>query len=493
MNLHYLLGYPLAAVAGLEILLGTMLLRQNPRNSRVNKAVAAFSFSSAAFSLSVAIMYLRAASGLDHIPFARLSWVGWYSVPAALQVVFYLRDEGSSTARQIGWVLYPFWTAVLALCLFTDLIVTDYYRLIPFENHSGPVENPVRFIGGALIVWLMIEILRLRAKVAGVKRAQLNYFFVGTLIFATCGSLSAGFLQLFGGFGFEPGLASYFSFPWVVMTFYAISRFRLFDMRIIISNALGVLLLFVLFAGAHAVLFSLLAPIAGNLLSLVLSLFLIVLFFFGTPLSVSIRAFVRRTVLQDAYLYQDVLREATTAVVTILDFSDLMEYIVDTIRRTLQTGNVSIYLKNADGRHVLRHASGYVSREGSLPLLDQQVVEMVQQSGRALVREEFERILPEQDFSGLNNALRALDAEVVVPLRYKGQMGGILIVGAKGNGGPFVQSDVDLLDALAGHAAIAIENARLYDDARRAHDSLQESEARLSAIAEHSIRKYLSQ
>jgi hypothetical protein len=337
MNLYHILGYPLILVAGLEILLGAMLLRQNTRNSMVNKSVAAFSFFSAAFSLSVGLMYLRAAMGLDHILFARLSWVGWFSVPAALQFVFYLREENSLTARRIGWVLYPFWAGILALCLFTDLIVTDRYILIPFANRPGPVENPARLIGGALIIWLMIEILRLRKQVTGIKRAQLNYFFSGTLIFATCGSLAAGFLQLFGGFGFEPGLASYFSFPWVVLTFYAISRFRLFDTRIVISNALGIVLLFVLFAGAHAVLFHLLAPLAGTLLALVLSLFLIVLFFFGTPLSASLRAFVRRTVLKDRYLYQDILRESITAIVTILDFDDLMEYIVETIRKTLRS------------------------------------------------------------------------------------------------------------------------------------------------------------
>jgi GAF domain-containing protein len=110
-----------------------------------------------------------------------------------------------------------------------------------------------------------------------------------------------------------------------------------------------------------------------------------------------------------------------------------------------------------------------------------------------VVREELERILPDQDFAGLNSALRSLDADVSVPLRYKGQMEGILTVGNKGNGELFVQGDIDLLDALAGHAAVAIENARLYEDARRAHDSLQESEARLSAIAEHTIEKFLSQ
>jgi GAF domain-containing protein len=124
--------------------------------------------------------------------------------------------------------------------------------------------------------------------------------------------------------------------------------------------------------------------------------------------------------------------------------------------------------------------------------LDREIVDLVQQSGQAVVREELERILPEPAFGGLNRSLSALGAEIIIPLRYKGHLEGILTLGNKGSGEPYIQSDIDLLDALAGHAAIAIENARLYEEAKQAHDSLKESEARLSAIVEHSIQKYLS-
>jgi hypothetical protein len=493
MNLPLALGYPLLVVAGLEVLLGSMLLRQNPRDSRVLKAVAAFSFFSAAFSLSTALMYLRASSGLDHIPFARLSWIGWFSIPAALQFVFYLRNERSDAGRLIGWVLYPFWGVVFGLCLFTNLIVTDHYQLIPFENRPGPVENPVRFIGGSLILWLMIEIYRFRRQVAGIKRAQLNYFFAGTLIFATCGSLTAGFLQLFGGLGFEPGLAAYFSFPWVVLTFYAITRYRLFDMRLILSNALGAGLLFLLVAAAQSGLFHLLAPAAGTTLALLFSLAIPVLVFFGSPFGNRLRAVVRRTLLQDRFLHQDVLRESVKAIVTILDFDEVLAYLVDTIRKTLQAGGAAIYLKGADGTISLRHGAGVTTPSGEAAPLDPCIAELADQAGQAIVREELGRILPDQTFGELNASLRSIDAEVVVPLRSKGFLSGVLTVSGKGNGGPYLRSDLDLLDALAGHAVIAIENARLYDEARRARDSLRESEARLTTLVEHSIQKYLSQ
>ncbi|MDA8098677.1 MAG: GAF domain-containing protein [Nitrospiraceae bacterium] len=492
MNLPLILGYPLLIVAGLEIFLGAVLLRQNRRNSRVNKAVAIFSFASAAFSLSTATMYLRYAAGLDHLMYARLSWVGWLSIPAALQFVFYLRSESNRTARIVGWVLYVFWSIVLLASLFTDLIVTDHYQLIPFENSPGPIEKPLRLIGGTLIVWLMVEIVRLRKHLTGIKRAQLNYFFHGTLIFATLGSLSAGFLQVLGGFGFEPGLTAYFSFPWVVLTFYAITRYRLFDIRIVVSNTLTAIVLFSLFAWAHVTVYHMLEPVIDGSVALILSLSLVVLLFFGTPLSSRVKLLVQRTVLQDKYVYQDILRESIKAIVTILDFDELLDYIAGTIKRSLQAENVGLYLKSSDGEYVLRHGMGGVVRTLQGRSLDPAIIELVQQAGHGVVREELERILPDDGFSFLNRNLREIDAELVIPLRYKGQLEGVLTVGQKGSGQHYIQSDIDLLDALAAHAAVAIENAKLYETARHAQESLQESEARLSQMAEQSIRKYLS-
>ena len=493
MNTHILLGYPLLFIAGLEILLGVLLLRQNRQGSTVHRSVAAFSFFSAAFSLSSALMYLSAAAGRDPVPFARVSWIGWLSVPAALQFVFFLRSETSAKARLIGYVLYPFWTLVLILCLTTDLIVTDHYVLIPFQNDHGPLEHTARLLGGILIVWLIVEIVRLRRDVAGLKRAQLNYFFLGTLIFASSGSLVAAFLQVFGGFRFEPSLASYFSFPWVVLTVYAILRYRLFDIRIAVSHILSVSLLFGLFAWSQLLLFQLLQPLIGDAMALLMSLSLVVLLFFGTPFSRRLRSLVQWTVLQDRYLYQDILRESIKAIVTILDFDELLAYITETIWKTVGTETVALFLKDASQGYSLCRSEGTLPGLAIGQQLDPSITDLMRQAGEPVVREELERMLYDGGFAPLSRSLRTIGGELLIPLRYKGQIEGLLAVGRKRNGEAFLQSDIDLLDALAGHAAVAIENARLYEEARRARESLEASDARLNEMARRSIQEFLSQ
>ncbi len=59
---------------------------------------------------------------------------------------------------------------------------------------------------------------------------------------------------------------------------------------------------------------------------------------------------------------------------------------------------------------------------------------------------------------------------VAVPLRYGAEVVGVIVVSKLGLD-QFDEDDVRLLEVLAGHAAVAVENARLYDSARREAES----------------------
>jgi hypothetical protein len=139
-------------------------LTQNQRSSPVHRSVAAMAFFSAAYSLTTAAMYLMASQGHNYSFFTRLNWIGWLAIPAGLQFLYYLRPEASRTARMVGYILYPYWAVVLALCLFTDLIVTPHYSLILLPEPSRPLEILFHHVTAALLMllWLIIEVMRIR-------------------------------------------------------------------------------------------------------------------------------------------------------------------------------------------------------------------------------------------------------------------------------------------------------------------------------------------
>jgi PAS domain S-box-containing protein len=484
MNILSIIGYPLFFVSLFEIILGILLLAHNPRRSRAQRSVALLSFFAAAFALITALMYVLASFGRDITPLARANWIGWLMIPAAFQIIFYLKDENSRSARLAGAVLYPFWVIVFCLSISTDLIERGTYTLIPHLDQSGLLAKPLRTVAVLQLIWLMYEIFRLRRSVIGIRRAQLNYFTHGMLIFTIGGTFVSGVLQLFGGFGLEPGLGSYFSLPWVVLTFYAMTRYRLFDIRSVVARVLTVGLLSAFFSAVQVGLFKLLEPAFGASFAVAVSLCLIGFVFFGTTFSRKVQAGIQRVVLQDKYDYQKILKESITAIIGILDLREVLLYLIRSIKRSLGVENACLVLRERNGQYRQQEGIG-----GSLDgpgecVVDGNIITWIAKRGGVVIREELERELPEEEFGPLNSWMRNKGVEVIIPLFSKGQLPGVLALGGKGNREPYVQSDIDLLETLAGHAAIALENARLYDDARRAKESLQESESKFRALAE---------
>ncbi len=481
MSLYNTIAYPLFVIAAFEITLGIILLRNNSRKLRVQYAVSALSFLSAAFSFTTATMYLRTGMGLPIDFTARLNWIGWFTVPTALQLLYFLKDERGRQGVLIGMILQPIWLLILGVCLFTNLIVAPGYSVIPFVNHPGPLENPARLFGTILACWLLVETIRAKKRLTGIRKQQLNYFFQGVLIFGGGAAFTAGVMQVFGGFGFEPGLASFFSLPWVALTYYAITRHRLFDIRLILSRVLSVLLLVILFAGAQVWLIQFFSPALGRQFSVAISLAIIGLIFTFTRINRRLQGVIQHLIVQDKYDYRNVLQESIQAIATILALEELLDYIIASMKRSLGAGRAYLILKARNGGAWRSHG------QDGTTLDDQKSLGAVEywllRSGHSIIRDELlESTVPEA--AAVSAVMNKLDAELVVPLLYKGDFKGFIVLGEKGSRDPYFKSDIDLLESLAAHAAVAIENAQLYEEARHMRDSVRESESKFRTLAE---------
>ena len=484
MNTAQILGYPLLPIAGLEFYLGMVLLRQNPRHSLVNKATAALSISAALWSLSAAFMYILASLSKEYILFARLSWIGWFTVPAALQSVFFLSDEQSRKARLVGWVLYPFWTVALLLSLFTDLIVTDGYIPVPYQNSPGPLEMPFRLIGTLLAFWLIYEIFRLRNRMTGHRRSQFSWFLYGTVIFGTGGAVVGGLLQLFTDRGLEPSLSAYLSFPWVVMVFYAITRFRLFDVRLVLSRSLAILLVSLFISEIQFRLCNVLYPVVGEPTSIFISVVVLGGIFFGTPLGTLLQGWINDLILRHKFRYQQMLKESAHAMITILNRDELLRYIVQSLKTGLGTPQVCVFLRGADNNYSPAHCSGVAAESPAGCALPAAISEYFDSSPQPILRDALPLVQIWDSPGTLENTLEALQAEPVLPLTSKGRVLGVLTLGAREDREPYRQHDIEALQTLASHAAIAIENALLFAEAETVRHSLKESEDKFRSLAQ---------
>jgi PAS domain S-box-containing protein len=482
LDLYQIISYPLYAGGALGVILGTALLKQSTRQSRAMRACAALFFVVAAYVLCSAISYTLESQERDYNFFNRASWIGWFMIPACLQFVYYMQDEGSRAARIVGYVLYPFWGVVFALTMLTNLVEPGDPSLIPFVDVDGPLEKPARIIGTLMAIWLLVEIFRAKNRLTGLKKTQLNLFFYGTVFFNTGCILVAGILPLFGAI--NPAFTAFFSLPWIVIAYYAITREQLFDLRLLVSRALNIAILSILFSALHIVLFKLLSPSLGDSLAILLSLAAIGSILFGTQFSRAVQEWIQRMVLQNKYDYQRVLRESIKAIVTILNQDELLAYLIHSIKKSLGVKSICLALKMEGGRLAQLYGDGALSKAKQDHPLSDEMLEWLRQVNHVVVKEELESSgLPDKS-SMMQAYLAELGAEIVVPLVYKGDLKGVVVLGQKGNREPYVQSDIDLLDLLAGHAAIAIENARLYEEARRTKESFLASESKFRTLAE---------
>jgi len=329
-------------------------------------------------------MYIKVSAGQDFHFFARLSWIGWFTVPTAIQTVYYLADTESRKARTIGMILYPFWTVVLGLCLFTDLVVTPGFIPLPYQNSPGPLELPLRTIGSLMAFWLIVELIRLRRRTVGYRHSQLGYYLYGTIIFGTGGAVVGGILQVFTGRGLEPSLSAYFSLPWVLMIFYAISRHRLFDIRFVVSRTLFILVLSFCVSAFQFVVFKMLEPIVGAVATIFISVPIIGALFFGTPLSRNVKQWIYDLILRDRYRYQQMLKDTATAMVTILDRDELLRFAVDRVRNGLGVREVFLYTREEDGSYFNRRC-GEFGQETAGCTLPKNVVDCLMTTSQPII------------------------------------------------------------------------------------------------------------
>ncbi len=484
MNKYELIGYPLLFISSIEFFLAYALLRKKP-TTPLHKITASFAFIAASFCLFGGIVYVRASHGLDYGIFYRACWIGWFNVAQGIQILYYLRGDNSRAARRVILGQYVFWTVIFILCLFTDLLETGVSSLLPYiDREGGPLEIPVRLFGGVSLIWAIYGFFELRRHSLGLKRTQVSYFIAGLVIYATGGVLATGVFPLFGGLGIDPALGSYFSLPWVALTYYAITRYRLFDVSLIISRAIMIVFLSLLLSILDLGLFRLLEPTIGASPAILISLFLIGTVFFGTHLSRKVQWQIQQFIAKHVYDYQGSLKEAAKAIIAILNLDELLSYITASMKKGLGVESICLSLKDEDGTFAVRYSEGLQLDLEIACSLNPAVIDWLKQNARIVVRAELEGVSRNDEALITKEYMKKLGAELIIPLVYKGEMQGFIILGQRGSGEPYVTSDIDLLEMLAAHAAIAIENARLYKEAKLSKASLLESESKFRTLAD---------
>jgi len=276
--------------------------------------------------------------------------------------------------------------------------------------------------------------------------------------------------------------------PYYVGIAYAIVKHDLFDVDRVVRLSFVYGASSMIVVGAYALVLqfpALLFPTYAASQTIIGILFVLVLAFVFDPLRQGVQRLVDRAFFRKQLDYRATLAELTEVLTTILDAREVVAQVTRVVSETMQLESVSVGLLSDGGATVWqRPADGQLARREGISI--EPVATALALRPRAFTVDTLVgRAGSADERLVLNEVFKGLDAQVVLPLTFRGRVNGVLALGAKRSGQPFDSDAIDLLRTLANQTAIAVQNARSYE-------ALQELNRNLDATVRQQTRELRS-
>ncbi|MCD6554092.1 MAG: GAF domain-containing protein [Anaerolineae bacterium] len=193
------------------------------------------------------------------------------------------------------------------------------------------------------------------------------------------------------------------------------------------------------------------------------------------PLRGKVQSWVDRLFFREKYDSSLMLQKLSRTAASVLDLDRLTDMILDEVTTTMHIERAAFFIKQPESREFLLMARRGLDRGADLRLReDHPIVDWLSSHEHALTRHVME-VAPQ--FKALwaqeRKDLESIGAELFVPLKAKGELVGILVLGPKLSEESYSQDDQLILTTLANQTAMAVENARLYEAQRRRRAELE--------------------
>ena len=158
------------------------------------------------------------------------------------------------------------------------------------------------------------------------------------------------------------------------------------------------------------------------------------------------------------------LMEVAMSLSSNLDFQNLVESIMFSCIGQMFVEKVAILLTvDIDINNYFIHScKGYDRRFTQSDLVLEQSSVLIQFLEQHPFPFDIQTLRNEKDLEESLAVLDILEPELIIPMKSKNSLNGVLILGAKIHGGGFSTDEREFLKGLARFAAIAVENSRLY-------------------------------
>jgi sigma-B regulation protein RsbU (phosphoserine phosphatase) len=494
MNAFLLLSTLNLSLGGLVFLLGFLILRENP-GQRLNRVVALMLFFGGLGAVFAALSFMASRGGTAAGPgtLRDLSYVWEMFFPTLLLFASIFPAERAFVHRPVlrfgrrrfagfpALVFVPyvfhFLFVLVASSWNPDLRAADlgpYHYLGAVMGVFGLVVrlflyvhrtlfSLVNLVFGLATMALLFDSYR-RTRVRRL-RQQLGVIAVGLSASLVLYSLASSIPTLLG-IQIAQDLRASLTFAALTLgpgsIAYAVVRHKFLDAKLLarrgILYALSSAALVGLYLAVATRLTKALSAAAGADVRVVESVFLIVALALYQPVVAWLETMLDRAFLKDPADYRNVLRRLAGELQTTIELDALLARTITTLTEALmlRVGHIVVFGRGAP-----------IARSGAGATPAAEALERVGELLRRVPAEEGSLRLadPVPGFERPDRALLAsLGVELVVPLRWHGDLVGALLLGEKLTGTPLTSEDAALLATLAGQVSVSLQNALLLSD-----------------------------
>jgi len=360
-------------------------------------------------------------------------------------------------------------SAIFLFLLPTKLFMRDVLPKSIFRYYDDP--GPLCLV--FLLFFMLIPLYSLGTLLAeskkkgGLRFLQLQYVAVASVV----GFIGGGstFLLAFN-IPVPPYPLILFVFYPLIITF-AIVRYRLMDINVAITRTSIFVFVYTLVLGLPFVLST---SGKATLIRFLGSLWwlapLVLMAFLGTVgpfVYIYLKNRAEAILLREQRRYHAALKNAAVDLTRIRSLQKLLDFIVETIAESVKITHTAVYFFNEKSNcFILKSGVRFPSGLPGSILKENPLITWLQKNKESLVYEELKRKSEEDSDPAvikLEKQLKSLNAAVVVPCFLEKRLLDIIIIGDKLSGDFYTQEDIDNFTALAAEAALATENAQLYE------------------------------
>ncbi|MFA6526408.1 MAG: ATP-binding protein [Candidatus Buchananbacteria bacterium] len=481
-----------------SVFLGLFILWRNHK-SKINQTFALFCLGVALWSFPY-ILWPFANTAGDALRDFRLSYIGACFIPV-FYFHFVVRWLDIYEKKKTMVYLSHFWAIALSLAIPTKLFIAGMVPKFSMKFWAEPGIffhlYLVMFFG--YFFYSSYLLFRKFRQETGLKKQQIKFVLIG-MILSFLGASTNYFLW----YGINiPPYGDIFASSFVIFTAYAILRYRLMDMRVIVRTFLIYLadgmyayvfysFLIIVYPLLWGSVYSIYAVLAGLVVT---PIFVVTLFGFDKQA----KRILDKYFFYSLYDFRKTITKLSAELNNYPDLDKIINLIVDTIKDTMGLDRAGVLLIDKSGgivRYKIAKVIGFDITNGISLVKDNFLTRYLKQTAKPLVREELALLARDtgnekdsRNLLNLEHEMMHIEASLCLPLLSGKELLGIIVLGFKNTGDPYTKEDLNLLSTLSNQAGIAINNARLYAESKNFNKLLQkqvaEQTSELKARAEH--------